>query len=461
MVSPLPPLAHSLVSTLAVQQDYRIRKAARQQARSRQSDAAGAAGEHAYTASLSLQRNDSSRSSVPRRSASSGSMGSLDAGAEGPPSNATRSRSSTLSRVVRHARIDEQDHADTQPLPLLLLSRSLNAESRASSISSNTGIGSRRRSAHASAPPCILSPDIHAATEYDDNGRNGSLPISPGARVKLDSGMSRRPSSSSGTSRRTSGHHQQQQLAQATGRSQSIADGGPELAMDERVRHVSAHTFGRPSSPTGSVVAHDDDLDEEQELAAQMEQQAQHRLHERQEQAMRRLTLDDAEEAEAEPTVLTLPPQRSISRASSVLKESGTTAPSCSSSSSEAGGTVDSIIAAADAALSASNTSCTATAAASASPSARPAAASAVQRDDNSAYGIPARVHVDGNWVDITDLDILEQVEMIRKAQMQSRRAKLEQQQEAAKLGLGSQMGPMRARDTLELSTFTELSVIA
>jgi hypothetical protein len=88
---------------------------------------------------------------------------------------------------------------------------------------------------------------------------------------------------------------------------------------------------------------------------------------------------------------------------------------------------------------------------------------------DDSAYGIPSRVMVDGQWIDIRDLDILDQVEMIRQAKkaatlQQEQERKMQSQQQQQQGGDGGDSGEREKRSTrevLEAMNYTELSDIA
>jgi hypothetical protein len=72
---------------------------------------------------------------------------------------------------------------------------------------------------------------------------------------------------------------------------------------------------------------------------------------------------------------------------------------------------------------------------------------------DNSAFGIPSTVIIDGKAVDISEMDILEQVEMLRQAAAQK---------QAAKLQARHQAGPTSPLlEELDQVKYTELSDIA
>ena len=93
--------------------------------------------------------------------------------------------------------------------------------------------------------------------------------------------------------------------------------------------------------------------------------------------------------------------------------------------------------------------------------------------DDTSGYGIPKVVFVDGRLVDITGLDILEQVEMMRVADRQKREARerarqAQQQQQQQQQGDNGASGPSSPgaserdkMDVLAEMKYTELSDIA
>lgn len=75
---------------------------------------------------------------------------------------------------------------------------------------------------------------------------------------------------------------------------------------------------------------------------------------------------------------------------------------------------------------------------------------------DDSAYGIPKTVIIGGQRIDISEMGILEQVEMLRQAQQETKNGKIK-----SASGSISGIPPLESLDLYQSMPSTDLSVIA